>query len=481
MCALVAVDPDHSAAQVASEAMRTGDIAGPKSVAEAVFRAVGYGEGLGVVTEPQHGDERAEHLFLGNAVAVGLRLNDGRLHIAAFGERRILRRRATQKQLAALITGDVYVPYDTVAMLNTGQRTHLRPGVERIAETDRLRQDQESLDELVRDLLVEHQARAGDAGLALVVEDGEGGAVHRRRQIGVVKDDVGAFAAELELDLFQVAGGGRDYPLACGRGAREGNLGDLRVLRQVLACNVAEPWDDIDDALGNAHLRHQLRDSQRSEWGDLRRLHDNAVAGGERGSHLPAGEHQREVPGDDLSYYTQGLAQQIVEEARVYGNDAALDLVGHAAEVAEAQGRARHIQGLGVAQRMACIQGFQPRQLVGILFDLVGQLQEQAPPFARAQARPRRLRGGCCSDCSIDVLTPCHRDIGDGRIVVRIEGCERGPIGGIDESPANEQTVLEGVFGPHDLLRSRPCGAFWNRHFNTLSSAIRIVSFEPLV
>src|SRR6185312_3123863 len=56
MCALVAVDPNHSAAQVAREAMRAGDVTGPQSVAETILRTVGDGEGLGVVTEGQYGD-----------------------------------------------------------------------------------------------------------------------------------------------------------------------------------------------------------------------------------------------------------------------------------------------------------------------------------------------------------------------------------------------------------------------------------------
>ena len=55
-------------------------------------------------------------------------------------------------------------------------------------------------------VLVQDQPRAGDAGLALIVEDGAGGAADRGGNVGVLEDDVGTFAAELELHLLQVAG-----------------------------------------------------------------------------------------------------------------------------------------------------------------------------------------------------------------------------------------------------------------------------------
>ncbi len=52
---------------------------------------------------------------------------------------------------------------------------------------------------------VEDQPRAGDARLALVVEDGERGAVDGRLDVGVGEHDVGALAAQLELDALHVA------------------------------------------------------------------------------------------------------------------------------------------------------------------------------------------------------------------------------------------------------------------------------------
>ncbi|MNT77179.1 hypothetical protein D3C72_2162620 [compost metagenome] len=78
-----------------------------------------------------------------------------------------------------------------------GQRPHLGGRVGRIAHADRLRQRHEALEEGIGDVLMQQQARAGDAGLALVVEDGPGRARHGGIQVGIGKDDIGALAAQL--------------------------------------------------------------------------------------------------------------------------------------------------------------------------------------------------------------------------------------------------------------------------------------------
>ena len=79
----------------------------------------------------------------------------------------------------------------------------------------------------------------------------------------------------------------------------------------------------------------------------LRRLHHDGVARGQRGRHLPAREHEREVPRHDLPDHADRLAQRVVQEARLDRNRLALELVGHAAEVAETRRRARHVERRG--------------------------------------------------------------------------------------------------------------------------------------
>jgi hypothetical protein len=104
---------------------------------------------------------------------------------------------------------------------------------------------------------VQEQPRAGDAGLALVVEDGEGAALDGRGQVGVVEDDVGALAAQLQLEALEVAGRG-PHDLAptsvepvndslATPGARPAGPGD-----------VAEAGHDVDHPGREAGLGDQL-------------------------------------------------------------------------------------------------------------------------------------------------------------------------------------------------------------------------------
>src|SRR6185312_15758742 len=233
---------------------------------------------------------------------------------------------------------------------------HLCLRIERIAEPNRLGKRDEALEELVRDRLMKHEARTRDARLALIVEDSEGRTVDGGGEIRVIEHNVGAFSSELELYFFEVTRRCRNDALPHGRGPGERDLRDLGMFRDVLAGHVAEAGDHVDDTVGDAHLGHHLRDPQRAERGDLRRFDHDAVARGERGSHLPTREHQREIPGHYLTDYAHRLAQQIIEETGIYGDDAAFELVGHAAEIAEAQSRARHVEAARITQWMPRVE-----------------------------------------------------------------------------------------------------------------------------
>jgi hypothetical protein len=124
-----------------------------------------------------------------------------------------------------------------------------------------------------------------------------------------------------------------------------------------------------------------------------------------------------------LTDYAHRLAQQIIEEAGIYGNDAAFEFVGHAAEIAEAQSRARHVEAARITQWMPRVERLEARQLIGILLDPIGELQEQSPPLAGARARPSGLRGGGGRDGAVYILPARDRHIDDWRIIVRIQGC----------------------------------------------------------
>ena len=218
------------------------------------------------------------------------------------------------------------------------------------------------------------------------MENGPGGAVDRRVQVGIGEDDVGTLATQLQLDTLEVALRGLDDAPAGDGGAGERNLAHLGMFGQTLASRMAVARHHVDHPGREADLVHQFGDAQGGQRGDLRRFDHHRVAGSQGRPHLPTGEHQREVPRHDLPDHTNRLALHVVEEAGFDRNHRSLDLVGNAAEVAEAGCRARYVEPARIANRMPRIAGFELGQLFGMLLDLVRQFQQQATALGGGQA-----------------------------------------------------------------------------------------------
>ena len=69
---------------------------------------------------------------------------------------------------------------------------------------------------------------------------------------------------------------------------------------------------------------------------------------------------------------------------------------------------------------MARVESFQPREILGVGFDCVGKLREQAAALGSARTAPR---GKCLAgsfDGSIDIGRPRFRHFGENAVVVRI-------------------------------------------------------------
>jgi hypothetical protein len=144
-----------------------------------------------------------------------------------------------------------------------GERTHLGRWIERVPDSNRSRECDEALEELVGDRLVEDEAAACDAGLTLVVEDREGGAVHGRDEVGVVEHDVRALASELQLDALEVGRRVLDDALADARRSGERDLGDVGVGGEAFSGSGAEAGDHVDDTGRDADVDHQLGQPER--------------------------------------------------------------------------------------------------------------------------------------------------------------------------------------------------------------------------
>ena len=169
----------------------------------------------------------------------------------------------------------------------------------------------ERVEELVVDALLDEDTGAGAASLTVVPEDTVRCPVDGEVHVGVVEDNVGALAAELERNVLEVRLGASLLDLAADEGgAGEGDLVDVGVLGDRRADGVAVTDKNVDDTRREASLLDELTKTERGQGGDLRRLVDDSVAGGECRAKLPAGVHDGEVPWDNETANTDSRHEQ---------------------------------------------------------------------------------------------------------------------------------------------------------------------------
>ena len=232
------------------------------------------------------------------------------------------------------------------------------------------------------DTLVDQQARAGTADLALVkpnrVDDPFDGTV----QVRVVEHQERRLAAELEREALAGAGGGLADQPADVRRAREGDLVDPGMAHQQLA-GAPVPLDDVDDARRQAGIAADLRESGGGERRELRRLQHHRVAHGQGRRNLP-GEHQeREVPRNDLpdDPHRNIPGQLLRHELRP---------TGMVVEVARHEG---YVEIAGLADRLAVVHRLEHGEQAGVLLDVAGQGVQVTRPAVAAERPPPRLGG----------------------------------------------------------------------------------------
>ena len=88
---------------------------------------------------------------------------------------------------------------------------------------------------------------------------------------GVLRNDVRGFAAQLERDFLQVAGGGMHDQLADFGGTRERNLVNMRMRGERGAGGFAVAGNDVDDAVRNARFLNQFAQAEERRAASARR------------------------------------------------------------------------------------------------------------------------------------------------------------------------------------------------------------------
>ena len=265
---------------------------------------------------------------------------------------------------------------------------------------------------------------------------------------GVVEDDVGALAAELQGQLLQVAGGGRrDDQLAHRGGTGERHLVHVHMSGQGRSGGLAEAGYHVHDAGRHASLGDEPGQPQRGQRGLLGRLEHHAVARGQRRAQFPRGHQQREVPRDDLPDDAERLAQRVGVEVRPRHvghrevDRVALELgrpTGHVVEQVRGQ---RHVRRLRHADRLAVVQRLELGQLVGVLEDQVADPPDDPAALRRAHPAPRALveRAARGPHSPVDVLGIALGDPGERLPGRGVGGLERLARRRVAPLPVDEQ------------------------------------------
>ena len=168
--------------------------------------------------------------------------------------------------------------------------------VEGVAELPALGLLHDRGEEVVVDALVDEHALGRAADLAGAEEAAEDGALRCGLEVGVDADDHGPVPARLDQRALEP---GRADDLLRGRvRADEADAVDVLVLDQPLA-DLAVAVDDVDDALGQPGVGHDLHEVGHRDRRPLGRLHHDRVPGGDPGRDQLDRDQRGEVPRRD--------------------------------------------------------------------------------------------------------------------------------------------------------------------------------------
>ena len=288
----------------------------------------------------------------------------------------------------------------------------------RVADRPLGRLGHDPLEELVAHAAMDDEPRAAGAVLAHVRVAGEDDVVGDEVEVARVgHHDLRALAAAFEDDPLEVAlrRVTEEQPTDLRR-AREREDIDVGVSTKRLAGRLAEARDHVEDAVRDPGFGSQLGEAERAERGELGRLDDQAVAGGERGRRLPGRHHDREVPRQDRPDDPDRLADDHAERVRPRRRDRVVQLVGRLRIPSERLDRLRQVRVATIRDRLARLERVEQRELLGIGLDQVGQAKEDGLALGRGAARPAAVLEGsaCGGHGEIDFGGVAGGDLGQG-------------------------------------------------------------------
>ena len=176
----------------------------------------------------------------------------------------------------------------------------------------------------------------------------------------------------------------------------------------MLAQRAAGPGEYLDAALRHAALQADLTEPERGERCQRGGLDEDRVAGGQRGSDLPGGKHDREVPRDDRSDDPERLADGVVEGSGVGGEGLSEQLVDGPGVVPERPCRECDLVAR-LADRLTDIARLEQGERLRFGVDRVGDGEQDACALVERAPLPFPCRRCCLVDERVE------RVDGDGR------------------------------------------------------------------
>lgn len=376
---VLAVDEDHPGLDAACQAMGLADVLGPDVGGQAVFHVVGQAQRLGFVLERDQADHRAEDLLLGDAhavVHVGEHRGLDELPLAQVRRQAGRTLQAAGHQGGAFLEADADVAGDLVVVGLGDHRADLGLRVLRIADDQAPGARGELGDELRVDALLDEDATAGGAALAVQREDGEQRGVQRPLEVGVFEDQHRRLAAQFHR-VFLDPGRLHD-PSPGGGAAGEGHRAHVAVADQRVAGAGAVALNHVEHPRRNARLVHQAAQLVGGQRRQLGHLQHRRVAQRQARRGLPGGGHERYVPRRDQSTDAHRLVQGVVEHLVVDRIAVPVHPRADFGEELEVVRGARDQHVLRLVDRQAGVEGLQFRQVRHVPVDQLAEPAHQA-------------------------------------------------------------------------------------------------------
>ncbi len=421
--------------------MGPGEVAGEDPGRQAVRGVVGPGHDLVLVVEGQHRHHRPEDLLGDDRHVVGAVGEDGGLDEVARGQGGVGGAPATGHHPGPLRLAAVDVAQHLVQVLGGDEGSDVGGGVEGIADAHLGHPRPQLVEEGVVDGAMDVHAGAVGADLALGVEVAEQRPGDGVVEVGVVEDDQGRLAPQLQGHRLQGRGGGRHHLLAGPHLARQGHLSDPGVGHQRPA-HAGVALDDVEHSRRYPGPVVDTSQFQRREWGQLGGLEHHRVAAGQGRARLPAGDLDRVVPGPDARRDPERLPPGVGEAASqvVVG---AGDRGRRPGEVLDAVGPGGDVDHQRLGDGLAGVGHLQPGQFVVALPQQGHRPVEDATPLRPRQRRPLREPLAGRLHRPVDVGGRGLVDGGDDRTGGRVAGGEGLTRGGLHLLAVDEERNLD--------------------------------------